>query len=141
MKGTGFATPVALGFALLLALLASSALHDATLARALSTTRLLHQRAFAAGEFGLAQVAAELNRGEVVPGPRSMTLLDHPTDSVETQVAEIVVSAMPAGYSAGRVVEHHFEVRSIGSSARGARVVQVQGQRRLEPVGLEPRVP
>ena len=64
MNSWGFATPVALGFSLLMALLAVSALQDAGLSGSLASARLFHHRAFAAGEIGLAQVAAEL----AIPG-------------------------------------------------------------------------
>jgi len=136
MKCRGFATPVALGFALLMALLAASALHDASLARSLSTTRLLHQRAFAAGEYGLAQALIDLTPSDApIPAPRRITLPGHPTDSVETSVSDVITTDLPPGYSAGRIVERHFEVRSTGSTLRNARVVQVEGLRRLAPVG------
>jgi Tfp pilus assembly protein PilX len=135
MNRSGFATPVALGLALLMALLAASALQDAGLARSLATTRLLHQRAFAAGEIGLAQVATELAPpGAPVPAPRRSTLAAHPTDSVETAVVETLADTLPNGHSAGRIVERHFEVRSTGWSARNTRVVQVEGLRRRDLV-------
>ena len=117
MSRTGFATPVALGFALLMGLLAASALHDASLARSLSTARLLHQRAFAAGEYGLAQTLIDLTPSDApVPAPRRVTLPGHPTDSVETVVSEVLATELPPGYSAGRIVERHFEVRSTGGT-------------------------
>ena len=132
----GFATPVALGFALLMALVAASALHDASLARSLSTARLLHQRAFAAGEYGLAQTLIDLRPADApLPAPRRITLPGHPTDSFQTAVTEIIATELPPGYSAGRIVEKHFEIRSIGGTVRNARVVQVEGLRRLALAG------
>jgi len=136
MNHFGFATPVALGFALLMALVAAAILHDASLARSLSTARLLHQRAFAAGEFGLARTVIELAPADApIPAPRRATLPGHPTDSVETSVSEVLGTDLPIGYSAGRIVERHFEIRSIGWSLRNARVVQVEGLYRFALAG------
>jgi hypothetical protein len=109
-------------------LLAAAALQDASLARTLATTRMLHQRAFAAGEIGLARVASELARPEAaVPAPGRISIPAHATDGADTSVLEVATIALPPGYSAGRVIERHFEVRSTGWSARGTRVVQVEG--------------
>jgi hypothetical protein len=132
---SGFATPVALALALLMGLLATAALQDASLARTLATTRMLHQRAFAAGEIGLARMATELAvPGAAVPAPSRVSLPAHATDGFETSVVEIAAIPLPKGYSAGRVMERHYEVRSTGWSARGARVVQVEGLFRRETV-------
>jgi hypothetical protein len=132
-RDKAFATPVALALALLMGLLAAAALQDASLARTLATTRALHQRAFSAGEIGLARVAAELALAEaVVPGPSRFSLPAHATDGVETSVVEAASIPLPQGYSAGRMVERHFEVRSTGWSTRGTRVVQVEGLYRRE---------
>jgi hypothetical protein len=129
----GFATPVALALALLMGLLAIAALQDASLARTLATTRMLHQRAFAAGEIGLARMAGELARPETaLPAPAHFSIPAHATDGADTSVVETAAIALPTGYSAGRVIERHFEVRSTGWSARGARVVQVEGWSRRE---------
>jgi hypothetical protein len=136
MSNRGFATPVALGFAMLMALVAAAALHDAGLSRSLSTARLLHQRAFSAGEFGLAQAVIDLTPPDaLIPAPRRIPLPGHPTDSVEVITSETLVTALPNGYSAGRVIERHFEVRSTGQSVRNARVVQIEGLRRLAVAG------
>jgi hypothetical protein len=129
----GFATPVALTLALLMGLLAAAALQDASLARTLATTRMLHQRAFAAGEIGLARMAAQLaDPGAALPPPDRATLPAHATDGFETSVVEAAAITLPMGFSAGRVTERHFEVRSTGWSARGTRVVQVEGLYRRE---------
>jgi hypothetical protein len=94
---------------------------------------MLHQRAFTAGEVGLAQVSAELARpGAPAPGPRRIRLPAHVTDGAETSVTEAAAIPLPAGFSAGRIIERHYEVRSTGWSARGARVVQVEGLYRRE---------
>lgn len=135
MKRLGFATPVALGFAMLMALFAVSALQDAGISGSLATTRLLHQRAFAAGEAGLARVATELAEpGVPLPVSRRTSLPTHPADSMETRVTESMATRLASGLSAGRVMQRHFEVQSIGRSARGTRVVVVEGFRRLEAV-------
>jgi hypothetical protein len=124
---------VALTLALLMGLLAAAALHDASLARTLATTRMLHQRAFAAGEIGLARMAAELAvSGAALPATSRLTLPAHVTDGFETSVAEAAAIPLPMGFSSGRVIERHFEVRSTGWSARGTRVVQVEGMYRRE---------
>jgi hypothetical protein len=116
----------------MMGLLAATALQDANLARTLATTRMLHQRAFAAGEVGLAQVSAELARpGSPIPGPHRIRLPAHATDGAETGVTE-AATPLPTGFSAGRIIERHYEVRSTGWSARGARVVQVEGLYRRE---------
>lgn len=129
----GFATPVALALALLMGLLAAAALQDAGLAGTLATTRMLHQRAFAAGEIGLARMAAELAIPDAgLPAPGRVTLPAHATDGFETSVVEAAAIPLPVGFSAGRVIERHFEVRSAGWSARGARVVQIEGLYRRE---------
>ncbi|MEO8307823.1 MAG: hypothetical protein ABI616_07255 [Pseudomonadota bacterium] len=135
---SGFATPVAMAIALLMGLLAVTALQDAGLARTLATTRLLHQRAFSAGEIGLARATAMLAvPGAAAPGPARFNLPAHVTDGVDTTVLETAAIALPTGYSASRVIERHFEVRSTGWSARGARVVQVEGLYRHE-LALQP---
>ncbi len=132
---SGFATPVALALAMLMGLLAAAALQDASLARTLATTRMLHQRAFAAGEIGLARMAAELAvPGAALPAPSRITLPAHATDGFETSVVETGAIHLPVGFSAARVMEHHYEVRSAGWSARGTRVVQVEGLLRREMV-------
>lgn len=135
MKRQGYVTPVALGFAMLMALVAVSALQDAGISGSLATARLLHQRAFAAGEIGLARAAAQLAEpGAPLPETRRTSLSSHPTDSMETRVTEAMATRLASGLSAGRVVQRHFEVQSIGRSARGTRVVVVEGFRRLEAV-------
>ena len=129
----GFATPVALTLALLMGLLATAALQDANLARTLATTRMLHQRAFAAGEIGLSRMAAELAiPGAALPAPSRVTLPAHATDGFETSVVETAAIPLPIAFSAGRVIERYFELRSTGWSARGSRVIQVEGLYRRE---------
>jgi Tfp pilus assembly protein PilX len=130
----GFVLPIVLGLLLVAGIFAATALADATLDRALATTRLLHQRAFEAAERGVRTVFDELANGVTpVPGPRQLPAEATPTDSTEVTVVAVTRGLMPEGYSAGRFIEQVDELRSIGRSARNTQVIQVQGLRSLQP--------
>jgi Tfp pilus assembly protein PilX len=131
---TGFVLPLVLGFLLVAAVFGANALADATLDRALATMRLYHQRAFEAAERGIGHVLEQMQAGtEPVPGPTRLPPQQSPVDSTEVTVTSLATGLLPAGYSAGRFIEQLEEVRSTGRSARSAKVVEVQGVRRLQP--------
>jgi len=106
----------------------ASALDEAVTNRALAGARLAQQRAFNAASAGLNLAIAELRKGSHSP----LHTYELPGADAEVRVEEKSRVMMPAGYSAGRFVEQFYEIRSSGSSVRGARSVQVQGLKRVE---------
>jgi Tfp pilus assembly protein PilX len=134
-RSAGFAMAVVLVLIAIMALLSVSAVQDALTSRTLATTRLYHQRAFEMAELGAAGAMAELRTGAMPSAmPRQMHPAPSPTDSAVVTVSSVATNSLPTGFSAGRFVGHHYEISSTGLSARNARVVQVQGLRRIEPV-------
>jgi len=130
----GFATATVLGLLAVVGLLSAGALHDALFGEQLAGSRLLHQRATALAELGIADGLARI-AGMATPEPRSYALLPLPasTDSVEVALRHVGTSAVPDGFSAGRFVLHRFEIESVGHTTRGIRAAQVQGVVRMMP--------
>jgi Tfp pilus assembly protein PilX len=130
----GFATATVLGLLAIVGLLSAGALHDALFGEQLAGSRLLHQRAMALADFGTADGLARI-AGMATPETRSYALRPLPssTDSVEVTLRHVGTSALPDGFSTGRLVLHRFEIESIGHTARGIRAAQVQGAVRMMP--------
>lgn len=139
--------PQAEGFALLavLALLAVVGLYTAAtmqntlFATVLSGTRIFQQRAFVLADLGIEQALRDL---AAAAPPADYTRELHPLpgteDSVTLALRATGSEALPAGFSAGRLLAQHYEISSTGHSARGARSVQVQGVLRVWPAVVEP---
>lgn len=123
----GFVMPVVLGIILIAGLLASQASSDLGTHTMLATHRLLHQRAFAVAEQGLALAAQQLRDGVLPPATQTLPAQGLPTDGATVQFTTLGERALPAGFSAGRITETCHEIRSTGHSARGAQVAVVQG--------------
>ena len=133
MKTGGFTLPAVLGITLIAAVLSLHAAGESSTATALATMRVLQQRAFAASDRGLHAAMATLANGGRPPATQTLTSSARPGERAEVGFAELIQVSAPAGFSAGSFVEHHFELRSVGFSARGTTVAQVQGVSRLEP--------
>jgi hypothetical protein len=130
----GFVLPTVLGIILLAALFAAHAATEAGTASLLASQRVLHQRAFEAGESGVVAVMEQLQAGEEPALRQDLQSGDFPTDGARVTSVVVTRQLMPNGYSAGRVTETHYEVQSAGHSARGITVTVVQGMLQLRAV-------
>jgi len=130
----GFVLPVVLGLIVIAGLVALHAANDLGTQSTLATTRLLHQRAFEAGESGVVAAIEQLAAGEPPPALQLRTSEAVPADRARVSFSHVARVSLPLGHSAGRIVESHDEIRSEGQSARNARVVIVQGIRRAQVV-------
>lgn len=150
-RAAGFATSTILALVAVIALFATGALHDALFGGQLAASRLLHQRAAALAEIGL-QDGLDRIGSMAVPEHHNYALrpLDSPVDSIGVRVLYLGTAPLPSGYSTSHFVAHQFEIQSTGHTARGIRMVQVQGAVRVMPVGpqavdptpaLDPRSP
>ena len=126
----GFTLPLVLVLLLIVAAFSASALDEAVTNRALSTSRLAQQRAFLAAASGLNLAAAALRQDAAWPQEYPLPSPDH----VRVEMLRTLRNPLPPGYSSGRFAEQFYELHSTGRSTRGARSVQVQGLRRMEPV-------
>jgi hypothetical protein len=126
----GFTLPLVLVLVLIVAAFSVSALDEAVTNRALSSARLAQQRAFHAASSGLTLAAAALRQDAAWPQEYPLPDPDH----VRVEMRRTQRNLLPPGYSAGYFVEQFYELRSTGRSMRGARSVQVQGLRRVEPL-------
>lgn len=125
----GFVLPVVLGIILLAGLFAVHAATELGSTTLLASQRLLHQRAFEAGESGLAAAMAELRDGRT-PASSTQLRISGAAGYTATVNSSVIRSTdLSSGFSAGRIVETDYELRSMGHSARGAEVVIVQGAR------------
>jgi Tfp pilus assembly protein PilX len=129
----GFVLPVVMGMILVAAALALHATSDLGTHALLSTQRLLHQRAFEAGESGIVAAIERLDAGDTVPQELTLTSSRFPADTAEVRTLTLSQQAVPAGFSMGRVVALRQEIRSTGRSARGARITLVQGLVQMQP--------
>jgi Tfp pilus assembly protein PilX len=131
---SGFALPVVLIVLLIVTVIAIQAAAESGSTTLLATQRQLHQRAFEAAESGVVAALAQLASG-AEPAP----LQSLQSDSIAGESAAVQTSVTarltPAGFSADRIVETHYEIRSTGQSVRGARVSVVQGARQLQTRG------
>jgi Tfp pilus assembly protein PilX len=127
----GFALPVVLIVLLIAAVIAMQAAAESGSTAFLATQRQLHQRAFEAAERGIVAALEQLGSG-TEPAPVQSLHSDTIAGESATVQTSITARLTPAGYSADRIVETHYEIRSTGQSARAARVSVVQGARQLQ---------
>jgi Tfp pilus assembly protein PilX len=130
--GRGFVLPVVLGIILLVALLAAQSAIELGNTTTLATGRLLQQRAFEAGESGLAAVLDSLQAGAEPAARQQLQSAGFPADSATVETRLVMQQLLPGGYSSGRVLEAQYEIRSTGHSARSTAVTVVQGVRQLQ---------
>ena len=131
----GVALPVALLLLLILALLLTQALGGAAGETALVANHQFRQAAFEAAEGGLVAGRQRLlATGGVSPAPVDRAVDGSPVDRSLTEFSYRGEGAAVTGYSIDRFVPRHFELRSTGQSARGARVVLAEGIDRLDPL-------
>jgi Tfp pilus assembly protein PilX len=135
----GFATSTVLGLVAVIALLSTGALHDALFARQLATSRLLHQRAAALADIGIADAIARI-AALAAPGGQNYVLHPQPAqaDSVNVELRHAGTAPTPPGFSIGQFEVHWFEIESTGHTARGIRMTQAQGVARVMPARTVP---
>lgn len=133
----GFVLPVTLGVVLIAALIAAQAAIGLGGAALLASQRLLHQRSFHAAEGGITAALDELRSAVHPENTRLMEVTDEDGQTVRVESAIMASTAMPEGFSAGRVLQIEYEIRSTGRGARGTAVTVVQGARQLR-VASEP---
>jgi Tfp pilus assembly protein PilX len=130
----GFVLPVVMGLIVIAGLVALHAATGLGTQSVLATTRLLHQRAFEAGESGVVAAIEQLAAGEDPPALQVRASAAVAADRAQVSFTHVASVSLPEGHSAGRIVESHDEIRSEGQSARNARVAIVQGIRRTQVV-------
>jgi Tfp pilus assembly protein PilX len=135
MRSNGFAVVWALAIIAIVALLGAGAVHDSWFAQSQAGARLYEQRAWALAELGLRVGASTLT---TTPAPdevlRELRPTAIPTEHLAIRIRKLNERALPAGFSAGRLVAQEFEIESTGFSARRAQRALVQGMRRVMPV-------
>jgi hypothetical protein len=131
---SGFVLPTVLGIILLAALFAAHAATETGTTALLAAQRLLQQRAFEAGESGGIAVLNQLQAGVDPAALQHLQSAEFQTDAATVATTIISRQRLPAGFSAGRVWETHYEIHSTGRSARGAESIVVQGVRQLRAV-------
>jgi hypothetical protein len=131
---SGFVLPTVLGIIMLAALFAAHAATETGTAALLAAQRMLQQRAFEASESGVLAVVEQLRRGDAPAARQRLQSAGFPTDGATVDSAIISRRQLPNGFSAGRVLETHYEIHSTGRSARGSEAIVVQGVRQLRAV-------
>lgn len=134
LSRSGFVLPVVLGLILLAALMAVESTGELGGASLLATQRQMHQRAFEAAEAGIAVTLDQLASGVRPTSPQAMPARSDNAGAASVITSAVSSVALPAGFSADRVVEVHYEIRSTGHGARSSDVTVVQGARQLQPV-------
>jgi len=130
----GFALLLVLALVAVIGLYAAATLRDALLGTLLAGTRVRQQRAFVLAELGIDDALQELAAGTAVADyTRELHPLPDASESVTVELRAVSTTALPMGFSAGRLVAQRFELHSTGHAARGARVTQVQGVLRVLP--------
>ena len=134
-RRAGFATAVVLGLVAVVGLLSVGALHDALFGEQLAASRMLHQRAAALADLGIRDGLVRLGEAASPPSEISYAIPASATtgDSTSVKVRHLASSELPAGFSAAQFSAHHFAIESIGHTARGVRMTQVQGATRVMP--------
>lgn len=136
----GFALVLVLGLVAIISVLAAGSLQEALFGEALAGTRQLQQRAASLADIGIAAALAQL--GAATPPAdytRELRPLPAPSDSVVVTQRTLGSSPLAAGYSSARFAVRHYQVEALGRSARGTRMLQVQGVRRVLPIdAVEP---
>jgi hypothetical protein len=136
-RQTGVVLGIVLQLLLILTLLAVTSLHGAGNELALAANEKLRQHAAAAAEIGVEAGFAALPAATLDGGAHTTELAIAPDEPQSEDRARIVtrhhgtVTLVP-GFSSGRFVGRAFEIRSTGSSARGARAERVQGALRID---------
>jgi Tfp pilus assembly protein PilX len=139
LSRAGFATATMLGLLAVIALLSAGALYDALFGEQLATSRVLHQRAMALADIGVAEALARIAAAPVpISGNFALQPLPGSTESVSVAIRHRGVLALSTGFSGGRIATHSFEIESTGHAARGSRMTQVQGAQRQLPGVAEP---
>jgi Tfp pilus assembly protein PilX len=127
----GFVLPVVLGIVLIAGLLAVQAAIESGSTTLLATQRQLHQRAFELAESGIAAALIQLESGA---GPVDTQTLRSAETSSDSSTVETTITArqtLPEGFSADRIAETAYEIRSTGHGARRSNITVVQGVRQL----------
>lgn len=137
-KLSGFAVAWMLVLVAIIAMAGGAAAHDVLFAQQLAGSRAQQQRAMSMAELGLRIGVTQLSE---VASPVLVTEELHlgpmPADSVQTRLRPGAVR-LAEGFSAGRFVEHDYEIESTGRSIRNAQRVLVQGMTRLEMTAPTP---
>jgi hypothetical protein len=130
---------VVLALLAVIGLYTAATLQGALFGRLLAGTRVLQQRAFMLGEYGLEHGMEDL-AASIAPSDyaRELQPIAGSADSVTVELRSTGEAGLPAGFSAGRFVARRYEITSTGRAARGARSVQVQGAMRVWPVAPPP---
>jgi Tfp pilus assembly protein PilX len=135
----GFLLPIVLGLILVAALFGLHAASGVSSAAALSTHRVLHQRAFEAAERGLVALGQRLDAGE--PAPVSPLVLASdalPTERATVEYRATAQLSLPPGYSSGRFIEQRGELRSTARLIRNSQARLAEGISRVLPVETPP---
>jgi Tfp pilus assembly protein PilX len=133
----GVALTVALLLMLILTLLAVASLHGAGNELALAGNEQFRQQAAAAAEIGIEAVLAALGQAALTPGPVHTEIAVDAAATAGADRATVTTrylgdASLPAGFSVDRFVARSFEIRSVGSSARGAKAERIQGAIRID---------
>lgn len=130
----GLALPVALLLLFILTLLLVESIGTAAGETTLAANQQFFQRAFEAAEGGLAAGMFRLARATGTSTTQRFALAREgsATDRSDTELVQTGLDALPPGFSAGRFIARHYEIRSTGHSERAARVELVQGAVRIE---------
>lgn len=132
----GAALAVGLLLLLVLTLLAISGMNTASLELVMAGNTQYHENAFQAAEAGIerAIATAEFNPGAATVGPTTVELVrsDKFTTTITPQLNGL---ALPAiwGTSWDSFSTYHFEIDSVGESARNARTQNMQGVAIIAP--------
>jgi Tfp pilus assembly protein PilX len=127
----GFVLPVVLGIILLAGLFAVQATMESGSATLLATQRQLHQNAFEAAESGVIAAINQLGSGIEPATVQTSSSTAAPSGSSTVQTTMVARLTLPSGFSADRVVETQYEIRSTGHSVRGSEATVVQGVRQM----------
>ena len=128
-SNAGFVLPVVLGIVLLAGLLAVQAGLESGSTVLLATQRQLHQRSFELAESGIDAAMRELAAGAEPARHQTLRPTVASADAALVETALQSRSALADGFSANRVVESTYEIRSTGQGTRGSSVTVVQGVR------------
>jgi Tfp pilus assembly protein PilX len=135
----GFLLPIVLGLLLVSAMFGLHAASGISSAAALSTHRVLHQRAFEAAERGLVALGQRLDAGEPPPDSPLVLASDAlPTERATVEYRATAQLSLPPGYSSGRFVEQRGELRSAARLVRNSEVRLAEGVSRILPMESPP---
>lgn len=132
----GAALVVGLLLLLVLTLLAISGMNTASLELVMAGNTQYGQNAFQAAEAGIERslVDGAFNPGGGVEGPTTVTI-SGPDKATTTITPQLGGAAQPAmwGSSWDSFSTYHFEIRSVGVSARNAQATNFQGLAIISP--------